>query len=163
MILVVTGSRKLHEDPGRHRPWITALVRSHLDFGDELWQGGAVGPDRWAAEAARDACVRVVTFLPDGRVFDSNDGLAPSWWSDRRMERPNPLARNREMIRAAAGMSAAEPLSTARLLAFTCEGARTHGTEYTIARAVEYGLPLEVFRYAAGAWTDDSARWRVNG
>lgn len=158
MILVVTGSRKLREDPGRHQPWITALVRSYLDFGDELWQGGAVGPDRWAAEAARDAGIRLVTFLVDGRVIDSARGT-PSLWVDVRSTRPNPLARNREMIHAAALMRHAEPMLTARLLAFTCAGAKTHGTEYTIARAVEYGMPREVYHYDGDGWTEHTARW----
>lgn len=157
MILVVTGSRALRENQDRHRPWITALVRSCLDFGDELWQGGAVGPDRWAAEAARDACVRTVTFLADGRVIDSEYPRA-STWSDRREARPNPLARNREMIRTSSTIAAARN-TTARLLAFTCEGAKTYGTEYTIARAVEYGLPLDVFHYDGDGWTDHTARW----
>lgn len=158
MILVVTGSRKLNADPDWHRPRVMSVVLSRLSGDDELWQGGALGPDTWAAEAARDRGIRVVTFLPDGRVFDSQDGITLSW-SDRREARPNPLARNREMIRAAAGMSDVDPLSTARLLAFTCEGAKTHGTEYTIARAVEYGIPREVYHYDGNGWTDHTARW----
>ena len=112
----MVGSRRRTD-----RDTIEAAV-GDLPIGTVVITGGAIGPDRWAEQAARTRGLEVIVHLPD------LDGVRARWQAAKRF-----YALNQRIVDA-----------SDLVIAFVAPD-RTGGTEDTIRRAVRAGKPVEVW------------------
>jgi hypothetical protein len=115
MRIGIVGSRR-RTDRGTVIACIAELVPKTV-----VVTGGAIGPDRWAEQAARSRGLDVVVHAPDlGEV-------STRWQANRRY-----YARNQAIVD-----------DSDRIIAFVAAD-RTGGTEDTIRRAKRAGKPVEL-------------------
>lgn len=138
-ILLVTGSRALADTPAAEA-WARDKLRAALDWWEPtlIVHGGCPrSPDVWAVDRA-DRVAEV--FYADGRrvLYDEWDAVrsAGSWLLPG--DHAHPLLRNTRMV--AAVTTRVRAGADVLVVGLTAPWARTHGTEYTLARAAGYGL-----------------------
>ena len=152
--LLVCGARELAYHPGAYWYicWRVGCLLDEHPRPTVLLQGGALGPDQWAATVARNRGVRVVTYLPGGVRLDTH--ARARRWADGD---PGPLARNRAMVD---GLARA---GSARVVGFVAPWpASTRGTAATLTYARRLGLATaeDVVPALVGGEHD---AWRVGG
>lgn len=136
-VLIVTGARCLVDTPAA-TAWARGVLGDALVEVTGVGHGGAIGPDTWAGELARNLGLRETVYGLDGWVTQDGRRLV-RWTND---QRPHPIARNRALVEAARIASLrGTDLSVLGLLA---PWSRTHGTERTCAMADAAGLIVRV-------------------
>lgn len=158
MILVVTGSRSLADNPDAEawaRGWIEgdggALIHKPL-----LVVGDARGPDTWAWETATKRGIDRMMFRLDGtRVYAEPRGTTYARWHvDAERGRSNhgrrwPLVRNIAMMDFVANTAGVldEP---ARCLGLIDPRSSTNGTRHTLRLARERGIECVEMEWRGG-------------
>lgn len=145
-VLLITGSRALASTP-EAATWARAQLTRVLTPRVSVVAGDAGGPDEWAQVMAPGWATR---WCLDGRIFarltlSGSWQLEARWHSDPMPSRGDRagwkmlcLARDRAMVAhwaERAGVS---------MLALVAPFSRTRGTQYTVARAREAGIPTTV-------------------
>lgn len=153
--ILVCGARELAYHPGAYAYvcWRVGRLLDEHPRPTVLLQGGALGPDRWAATVARNRGVRVVTYLPGGVRLDTHR-KARRWAEGD----PGPLARNRAMVDGLARVR-----GSVCVVGFVAPWpAATRGTMATVAYARRLGLEAVVDEVPALVGGEHDA-WRVGG
>lgn len=157
-ILVVTGARAL-DVHGPSRAWARRLVAHWMTIASEAGEVGLVvhgdarGPDSWADYLALWLNLPRIVFSlvrPGAPVLWDGQRTRPARDAERyRYDWRDPLSRNAAMIRWAADRRAES--HDVSVLALTAPWSPTGGTRATMARALEYELP--VIHHDAPDWT----------
>lgn len=115
MLILITGSRNLDL---KFKPEVYKILNQalldHLSF--QIIDGGALGPDSWANEWAKDNQVETKIILPEYKKFGKKA----------------PLIRDEQMVKLCD-----------EVIAFW--DGESHGTKYTISLAKKLNLPIYTY------------------
>lgn len=153
MILVISGSRTLADDPRAER-WARALISAAWDSDPRpgaIVTGDARGPDEWARREAVTRGVPFYCYAASGEITGKDARLWGRWTNElppapgevRALWAAWYLHRDRVMIQHAARRFTRDGADV-RVLALVDPASRTNGTGFTIDRAKAAHLPVQV-------------------